>query len=145
MAGTAFSPAPRAPPPASPIQGQNVSPTTRTIPPPDFYNLGDLILLKGEIIIVAATSTNETLLQRSLGTNKNDNRNNLAPESESDSEESRLSLRAHHVSAEEFANLLFCRLAVHSRKAYEESVEEIWRGRLGGRSGWGVEMPNAIH
>jgi hypothetical protein len=45
-------------------------------------------------------------------------------------------LRAYVVSPEEFADLLFCRVSVHSKAIYAENVGEISKGRVNDRVGW---------
>ena len=45
-------------------------------------------------------------------------------------------LRAYLVPPEEFAQLLFCRVSVHSRQIYAENMREISNGRVNGRTGW---------
>jgi hypothetical protein len=45
-------------------------------------------------------------------------------------------LRAYLVPPDEFRQLLFCRVSVHSRQIYTENMREISKGCVNGRTGW---------
>ncbi|KAM0348618.1 hypothetical protein ACHAPU_004053 [Fusarium lateritium] len=47
-----------------------------------------------------------------------------------------MNLKAVEVTPSEFQKLLFCRVAVHGRKRYEERIMELDKGVFNGRTGW---------
>ncbi|KAF4997176.1 hypothetical protein FGRMN_4071 [Fusarium graminum] len=53
--------------------------------------------------------------------------------------ESEMNLKAVEVTPSEFQKLLFCRVAVHSRKRYEERITALNKGTFNGRKGWGPD------
>jgi hypothetical protein len=72
-----------------------------TLPPPTFYNLGQLVVLR-----------------------------------DANSDQDQLDLRAESVTPEEFSKLLFCKVAVHSRRIYLENVENLKGGMFNGKTSW---------
>ncbi|KAF4341100.1 alpha beta-hydrolase [Fusarium beomiforme] len=50
--------------------------------------------------------------------------------------ENQMMLKAVEVSTSEFQKLLFCRVAVHGKKLYEERIDALEQGRFNNRSAW---------
>jgi hypothetical protein len=50
--------------------------------------------------------------------------------------DNQISLKAVEVSTSEFQKLLFCRVAVHGKRLYEERIGALEQGRFNNRSAW---------
>jgi hypothetical protein len=55
---------------------------------------------------------------------------------DANSDQDLLDLRAESMTSAEFSKLLFCKVAVHSRKVYLENVENLKSGTFNGKTSW---------
>ena len=81
-------------------------------PPPYFQHIGEMVVLQLERVV----------------------QNN--PVEGTPELKDQVALTAWKVPQEEFIKLLFCRVAVHSRRPYQERIDMIARGCFNGREGW---------
>lgn len=81
-------------------------------PPPHFQHIGEMVVLQLERV-----AQNQPVER--------------APEFKD-----QVALTAWKVPQQDFIKLLFCRVAVHSRKPYQERIDMIARGCFNGREGW---------
>lgn len=87
------------------------------VPKPEYYHVGKRVVLKLSFV-----------------------RGQYGDPESNDGRKGHLVLNASCIPAEEFAKLLFCRVAVHSRVCYEERVRLISEGCFNGRNGWFREL-----
>lgn len=50
--------------------------------------------------------------------------------------DNQMNLKAVEISSSEFQNLLFCRVAVHGKRFYDERIDALEQGRFNDRSAW---------
>jgi hypothetical protein len=81
-------------------------------PPPQFQHIGEIVVLQLERVV-----KNESVER--------------APEFKD-----QVALTAWKVAQQDFIKLLFCRLAVHSRKPYQERIDMVAKGCFNRREGW---------